>query len=473
MPGPVQGVDQVPEVVGGAQPGGRRVEAGDLVAPGAAEGVLGDRHQLHVGEAQVLDVRGQLLGELAVGQTRAARTADAPRTRRTAPRARARRRAAPSTPRRCHSWCEAVHDRGGGGRAPRCGGPSGRRAGCGEPSGRVMSNLYSAPSPTPGRNSSHTPEEPSERIGNAGAVPVVEVPGDPHPARVRRPHGEAGAGHALVGHRLRAERLSTAPRAGPRRSGADRARRARAGSGTGPRDLRLVARRTPPAACTRGSRRSGSTAGEEPVAVVVQLGPQPSASTVTARAYGRSTRKTTPPRHRVGAEQRVRIVVGAGQQPPPVRGRRAAGARRGLRGWAPGDAAVRRGRRRRLGTRLRAVDGCRRRGLGRSAGASERRVGAERRGVGLGGQGRVGGRAVSRLGRRALDRRHRDGQPVGAVPGLVERPRTPPCRSRRRAAAPGSSRGSHAATRRRSPRSTPPGSARAHSGRQGRRERAA
>jgi hypothetical protein len=34
-----------------------------------------------------------------------------------------------------------------------------------EPSGRVMSNLYSSPSPIPGTNSSHTPEEPSDRIG--------------------------------------------------------------------------------------------------------------------------------------------------------------------------------------------------------------------------------------------------------------------------------------------------------------------
>ena len=28
-------------------------------------------------------------------------------------------------------------------------------------------NLYRAPSPTPGTNSSHTPDEPSERIGSA------------------------------------------------------------------------------------------------------------------------------------------------------------------------------------------------------------------------------------------------------------------------------------------------------------------
>lgn len=69
-PGPVQRVHQETEVVRGAHPRGRRVEPGDLVAPGAAEGVLGDRHHLHVREAQLLDVRGELLGELPVGQPR-------------------------------------------------------------------------------------------------------------------------------------------------------------------------------------------------------------------------------------------------------------------------------------------------------------------------------------------------------------------------------------------------------------------
>ncbi len=45
-----------------------------------------------------------------------------------------------------------------------------------EPSGRVISNLYSSPSPIPGTNSSHTPEEPSERIGNAVASQKLKVP---------------------------------------------------------------------------------------------------------------------------------------------------------------------------------------------------------------------------------------------------------------------------------------------------------
>ncbi len=64
----VEGVDEVLEVVGGAKACGGCVEAGDLVAPGAAEGVLGDRHQLHVREAQVGHVGRELLGQLTVGE---------------------------------------------------------------------------------------------------------------------------------------------------------------------------------------------------------------------------------------------------------------------------------------------------------------------------------------------------------------------------------------------------------------------
>ena len=45
-------VDERAEVVGRAEPRGRRVVAGDLVAPRAAERVLGDRQQLDVGEAR-------------------------------------------------------------------------------------------------------------------------------------------------------------------------------------------------------------------------------------------------------------------------------------------------------------------------------------------------------------------------------------------------------------------------------------
>ena len=64
----VQAVDEEPEVVRVAEPGGRRVVGGDLVPPGAAEGVLGDRQELDVGEPQGADVADQLVGQLAVAQ---------------------------------------------------------------------------------------------------------------------------------------------------------------------------------------------------------------------------------------------------------------------------------------------------------------------------------------------------------------------------------------------------------------------
>jgi hypothetical protein len=65
-PALVQFVDERPEVVGGSESCGRRVVAGDLVAPRSSEGVLGYRQQLDVGEPEGADVVGDLLGQLAI-----------------------------------------------------------------------------------------------------------------------------------------------------------------------------------------------------------------------------------------------------------------------------------------------------------------------------------------------------------------------------------------------------------------------
>ena len=54
----VQRVDEHPEVVRRAEPGRRRVVRRHLVAPRPAERMLGHRHQLDVGEAEVGDVVG-------------------------------------------------------------------------------------------------------------------------------------------------------------------------------------------------------------------------------------------------------------------------------------------------------------------------------------------------------------------------------------------------------------------------------
>src|SRR5690606_36648731 len=63
-----------------------------------------------------------------------------------------------------HSWCEAVTTDAvfGGSSASRAIGSAFRKR-C--PCREWISNLYRVPSPTLGRNSSHTPVEPSERIG--------------------------------------------------------------------------------------------------------------------------------------------------------------------------------------------------------------------------------------------------------------------------------------------------------------------
>src|SRR4028118_2085283 len=68
-PGLVRPVDEVAEVVGAAEPRGRGEVAGDLVAPGAAERVLGHRQELQVGEARGDGVVDELAGQLPAGQT--------------------------------------------------------------------------------------------------------------------------------------------------------------------------------------------------------------------------------------------------------------------------------------------------------------------------------------------------------------------------------------------------------------------
>ena len=64
----VERVDEHTEVVRRSVARRRRVVRGDLIPPGPTERVLGHRHQLDVGEAEIGDVVGQLLGELEVGQ---------------------------------------------------------------------------------------------------------------------------------------------------------------------------------------------------------------------------------------------------------------------------------------------------------------------------------------------------------------------------------------------------------------------
>ena len=103
----VQAVDELAEVVGRAEARRRRVVAGHLVAPRAAERVRHHGHQLEVGEAHVLGVGGELVGELEVGQRAVVlERVQPPRAevdlvdRSSAPRAACSCAAPPSSPRR-------------------------------------------------------------------------------------------------------------------------------------------------------------------------------------------------------------------------------------------------------------------------------------------------------------------------------------------------------------------------------------
>jgi len=63
----VHRVDQETEVIRRAEPGGRRVVAADLISPRRPVGVFHHRHQLDVGETEVLHIVDQVLGQVTVG----------------------------------------------------------------------------------------------------------------------------------------------------------------------------------------------------------------------------------------------------------------------------------------------------------------------------------------------------------------------------------------------------------------------
>ncbi|CAM5695611.1 hypothetical protein SCANM63S_01506 [Streptomyces canarius] len=356
----VQFVHQVLEVVGGAEPGRRRVEPGDLVAPGAAEGMLGDRHQLDMREAHLLDVGRELLGQPAVRQPRppGRQVHLVDREGGVVHRGvRPVRQPLPVTP----LVVRGVHDRGGGGRDL---GTAGQRVGAqGARAVRAGDlELVQLSVADPRHEQLPDPGAAERAHREAGAVPEVEPARDPHAPRVRRPHREPGAGDALVGGDVRAERLPEL--LVPALADQMQVQLAEGGQeAVGVLGLvhRAVVRHQQPVDGDLGEREQG---GEEAVAVVVQLRPQ------LARDHGDRPRvraeraEGDPARHRVRAQHGVRIVVGAVQQPCAVPGvdgrghgdlrtgyRRLCGDRRGGRRCPRRD--VRGGRRRLRGDLLR------------------------------------------------------------------------------------------------------------------------
>ena len=69
---PVQGVDEVGEVVGRAEPRRGGEVADRLITPASVERVFGDRHQLDVREMRVVEVSDELVGQLAIVEKRIA-----------------------------------------------------------------------------------------------------------------------------------------------------------------------------------------------------------------------------------------------------------------------------------------------------------------------------------------------------------------------------------------------------------------
>ena len=234
-PLPVQRVDERAEVVGRAEARRRREEARHLVAPRAAERVLHHRHQLDVREAEVADVAAEVLGELGVAEALRATSRGAPRRSRSAGRTAARRARSREPSSSSHSWRGVEDDARRSAAAPRSRTRPGRRgAGSSRPGGGART-CSARPPRQPGTNSSQIPVEPSVRIGWSAPVPAVEVADDADRARVRRPHGEGGAGDAVDLADVRAELLVQLLVPALARRGGGRARRASAGTRTGRR----------------------------------------------------------------------------------------------------------------------------------------------------------------------------------------------------------------------------------------------
>ena len=168
----VQAVDEVAEVVGRAEARGRRVVAGHLVAPRAGERMLHHRQQLDVREAEVGDVVGELVGELAVasagGSPRAgcaATSRGAPRRSRAGRAAGRRRRGARATPRRARRASPPRRPTRSPA-APRCGRRAGRSSGAG---GRPASGSRTCTSPPPRRRGRTAPRSRTRRASASGA----------------------------------------------------------------------------------------------------------------------------------------------------------------------------------------------------------------------------------------------------------------------------------------------------------------
>ncbi len=226
------------EVVGRAEARRRREVAGHLVAPGAGERVLHDRHQLDVREAEVGDVaptaRPRARGsERAVVLERVAPPrAEMHLVDRHRLAQRVALRAALEPLRVRPRVLRAVHDR----RVRRRHlGRERDRVGLDAQPAVLRAELELVLRPFVDAGDEELPDagraERAHRM--QAAVPRVEVADDRDRARVRRPDGERGAGDAVDLAHVRAELLVELLVLSLAQRGAGRGRRASAGTRTG------------------------------------------------------------------------------------------------------------------------------------------------------------------------------------------------------------------------------------------------
>src|SRR5574341_116115 len=208
----VEPVDKIHEVLGRAIAACRSEIARDLVTPGAVEGMLHHRHELHVGKAQLLDIRGELLRKFAVGKR------PVHFFRHAAPGAgmdfidRHRRVEAVLLPPPLHPLAVAPLIR----EVPDNGGGPGRRLG-GEGKGVGLVRLVIAAggcdvilvaragADAGDKSFPYAGAVPPHAQGMGPGSPAVEIPDDRDFLRIRGPDREVRSGDAVLGGQMRAE----------------------------------------------------------------------------------------------------------------------------------------------------------------------------------------------------------------------------------------------------------------------------
>ncbi len=207
-------VDEARERLGGPMPAGRREQADRLIAPGAVERILRDRQQLEVGEAHLLDVGDQPVGQLVVAEVAVALLRHPHPGADVALVDRDRRLAGIGAPARGHPLGirpGMVAEPGDHGRGPgRMLGGKRERVGLERQELAVRAldlKLVDLAAPQPRQE--QLPDAAFDALAHrmAAAVPAIEGADHRDPLRVRRPDQEGGPLDALEGHRVGAELL--------------------------------------------------------------------------------------------------------------------------------------------------------------------------------------------------------------------------------------------------------------------------